>query len=557
MKFAVFEQIKKSLESVKRYALGEIGNVANATVEAVEEIAGELNNKADKPHYITVVIPTEGWQSDDFDYPQYYDIAVEGITENDRTDVILAIESMKTAAECGFCNVTETLEGKIRVRAMSVPKDVITTEIRFNTNCDAVNIEGVTIVELQNGLNQKANVLHSHSADDITGGTISDNIIIQGNLNIANDEKNNKISFQTNNYITMNANNQMEIKAPALNFLVNGTVTHKGVELAKVNFANVTKETIENKLTCKGGFSNVALGENTLKENGIGSKNTAIGANALQKNKGGYDNTAIGSDVLKENIAGNNNTAVGCSVLESNTEGNYNTGVGTDALNANTTGKQNAAFGHNAMQSNTTGEGNTAVGTYALLENTTGKQNTAVGFMSLFGCVSYNNCAGLGYGSQVTGSNQIQLGDSSVTVYAQKAVVTRSDARDKIDIEDSPLGLNFILKLRPCKYRMNSREAYFEKGKKRDFTATNDGSKAGKRPHYGLIAQEVKEAMNELNVDFAGYLDSNIDGGEDVLSLGYTEFIAPMIKAIQEQQRMIEELQKQVDVLKQKINEVV
>ena len=68
MKFAVFEQIKKSLESVKKYALGEIGNVANATVEAVEEIAGELNNKADKPHYITVVIPTEGWQSDDFDY---------------------------------------------------------------------------------------------------------------------------------------------------------------------------------------------------------------------------------------------------------------------------------------------------------------------------------------------------------------------------------------------------------------------------------------------------------------------------------------------------------
>ena len=48
MKFAMFEQIKKSLESVKRYALGEIGNVANATVEAVEEIAGELNNKFDK-----------------------------------------------------------------------------------------------------------------------------------------------------------------------------------------------------------------------------------------------------------------------------------------------------------------------------------------------------------------------------------------------------------------------------------------------------------------------------------------------------------------------------
>ena len=50
MKFAVFEQIKKSLESVKRYALGEIGNVANATVEAVEEIVGELDNKANNSH---------------------------------------------------------------------------------------------------------------------------------------------------------------------------------------------------------------------------------------------------------------------------------------------------------------------------------------------------------------------------------------------------------------------------------------------------------------------------------------------------------------------------
>ena len=106
------------------------------------------------------------------------------------------------------------------------------------------------------------------------------------------------------------------------------------------------------------------------------------------------------------------------------------------------------------------------------------------------------------------------------------------------------------MKLRPRKYRMNSREAYFEQGKERDFTATNDGSKAGKRPHYGLVAQEVKEVMNELNVDFAGYLDSKVDGGEDVLSLGYAEFIAPMIKAIQQQQQIIEQLQKEIELLK-------
>lgn len=212
-------------------------------------------------------------------------------------------------------------------------------------------------------------------------------------------------------------------------------------------------------------------------------------------------------------------------------------------------GSLNAAYGAQALSKNTSGTGNTAIGDSALKENVSSNYNTALGFSALEFLTAYTNCTGLGYDSAVTGSNQVQLGNTSVTVYAQKALVTRSDARDKLDIKDSPLGLNFIMKLRPRKYRMNSREAYFERGK-RDFSAPNDGSKAGKRPHYGLVAQEVKYAMNELDVDFAGYLDSKIDGGEDVLSLGYTEFIAPMIKAIQEQQQLIEQLQKEIVLLK-------
>ncbi len=227
-----------------------------------------------------------------------------------------------------------------------------------------------------------------------------------------------------------------------------------------------------------------------------------------------------------------------------------NTAIGYGTLDKNTTGVSNTAVGYYALPKNTTGINNTAVGSLGLAENTTGCRNTAVGYDALCNLTTYANCTGLGYNSQVTGSNQIQLGDSAVTVYVQKALVTRSDARDKLDIEDSPLGLNFILKLRPRKYRMNSREAYFEEGKERDFTAPNDGSKARKRPHYGLVAQEVKEVMNELGVDFAGYLDSKMDGGEDVLSLGYTEFIAPMIKAMQQQQAIIEQLQKEVEALK-------
>ena len=283
---------------------------------------------------------------------------------------------------------------------------------------------------------------------------------------------------------------------------------------------------------------------------GTGSSNTAVGINTLYKNTTGASNIANGYNALYENTTGYNNTANGYRALYKNTTGYNNTSNGCSALYKNTTGCNNTAVGCNALNLNTTAGGNTAIGYDSLSSNTTGHGNTAIGHLALRSLTTYYNCTGLGANSAVTGSNQVQIGDTSVTVYAQKALVTRSDARDKLDIEDSPLGLNFIMKLRPRKYRMNSREAYFEEGEERDFTAKNDGSKAGKRPHYGLVAQEVKETMNELGIDFAGYLDSKIDGGEDVLSLGYTEFIAPMIKAIQQQQQMIEQLQKEIELLK-------
>lgn len=220
----------------------------------------------------------------------------------------------------------------------------------------------------------------------------------------------------------------------------------------------------------------------------------------------------------------------------------------------------NTAIGDYSFSHNTTGNFNTVMGAFALNSNVTGNNNTAIGYLALSNNTAYSYCTGLGSSAQVTGDRQVQLGGTNDTVYAQKAVVTRSDERDKIDIADSDLGLNFILKLKPRRYKMNPREAYFQTIENtemtsenivtNDYTAPNDGSKARKRPHYGLVAQEVKQAMNELDIDFAGYLDSKVDGGEDVLSLGYTEFIAPMIKAIQQQQEMIEALKKEILFLK-------
>ena len=60
------------------------------------------------------------------------------------------------------------------------------------------------------------------------------------------------------------------------------------------------------------------------------------------------------------------------------------------------------------------------------------------------------------------------------------------------------------------------------------------GSKARTRYHHGLVAQEVAQVIERSGVNFGGYQNHAISGGDDVLSLGYEEFIAPLIKAVQE-----------------------
>lgn len=75
------------------------------------------------PASVSMTIPTTGWETDSNNsvYPKYYDYAVQGITADDRADVIISVASAPTASECGMCPTNETIAGYIRLRAMSVP----------------------------------------------------------------------------------------------------------------------------------------------------------------------------------------------------------------------------------------------------------------------------------------------------------------------------------------------------------------------------------------------------------------------------------------------------
>ena len=54
----------------------------------------------------------------------------------------------------------------------------------------------------------------------------------------------------------------------------------------------------------------------------------------------------------------------------------------------------------------------------------------------------------------------------------------------------------------------------------------------GKRNHYGLIAQEVKEAFGDT--DFGGWVSEDVTDENAMQSLRYDQFISPLVKAVQE-----------------------
>lgn len=167
-------------------------------------------------------------------------------------------------------------------------------------------------------------------------------------------------------------------------------------------------------------------------------------------------------------------------------------------------------------------------------------------------------------------NNLMDLGSSNISyrwrnIYATNGTIQTSDRTKKTNINslEAQKVQAFIHGLNPVSYKMI------------------DGTSG--RTHYGLIAQDVEELMNALNMDssdFAGFIKSpkktikyEDENGtklenpiEEVIeneydyALRYDEFIAPLIKVVQEQQKTIENQQKEIEELKKemkKLQEIV
>jgi hypothetical protein len=280
------------------------------------------------------------------------------------------------------------------------------------------------------------------------------------------------------------------------------------------------------------GQYNTASGSLSLYSNLTGDLNTANGYQSLYANSVGYHNTAVGIRSLYTNTGGYRNTAVGSYALNSNLLGNFNTATGSYAMYSNNMGTHNTSNGYRALYNNTTGAYNTAHGAFALDDSFGGSHNTAIGYNSGPATDLLNNTTALGNGAIPTASNQVRLGNTSVTsIGGQVEWTAFSDGRFKKDIKEDVSGLDFIRQLRPVSYTVD--DVGLNK-----FLQVNDSSSISTQAkgvpvrQTGFIAQEVEALVKK-----SGYVFSGVDAPEnenDPYGIRYSEFVVPLVKAVQE-----------------------
>jgi hypothetical protein len=120
---------------------------------------------------------------------------------------------------------------------------------------------------------------------------------------------------------------------------------------------------------------------------------------------------------------------------------------------------------------------------------------------------------------------------------------TISDQRIKNTIQPIESSINFINKLEPVSYYLSN---FSHEDTLNSVTVDN----TGKRKHFGLIAQDVKKALNDSGYPASEYSLWSSDDLQDENSLqwiSYEEIIPHLVKTVQELSSRVEELESKLN----------
>jgi hypothetical protein len=279
------------------------------------------------------------------------------------------------------------------------------------------------------------------------------------------------------------------------------------------------------------GLKNIGIGTDALSSVTFGNSSVAIGYEALKLYTGFASNVAIGAYALSDLVGNIQNTAIGTNSLQNTTSSN-NTAVGFQSLLNNTTGSSNDAFGAAAGLLLNSGSFNTFLGTQAGSSLTSGNSNVLIGFSGAnpgFLTSGDNNIiiGSLAFPSTPIVNNEITLGNSSNTVLrcAVTSITSLSDSRDKEEVAELAVGLEFVKELNPVSFVWNDR---------------NESGKHGVKD-FGFIAQDLKSTQEKY--EMAETLGLVYEANPEKLEASYGKLIPILVQAIKELSAKVEALE--------------
>lgn len=270
-----------------------------------------------------------------------------------------------------------------------------------------------------------------------------------------------------------------------------------------------------------------------------------IGTIVLEDNTAGNDLTTGTNDIIIGRDAGAKISTAADTILIGHSAGRYaegrqNTHVGCFAGEGNsaTTGsaQYGTGIGFYSLYNVTAGSGNTAVGYKSGELITIGTFNTCVGYSA--GCAfDKTNQTAIGNGALSTGSNEIALGNSSVTSFTcQVGLTVLSDERDKTNV--TTLGekaLLFIDHVVPCCWDWNKRKLR----QTIEETETPD-TKEPVTKGSGFTAQNLLEASKLSGLHLPDLVDTR---NPDRYGVTETKMLPILVKAVQELTARLEVLE--------------
>lgn len=306
-----------------------------------------------------------------------------------------------------------------------------------------------------------------------------------------------------------------------------------------------------------------------------GGDNTACGEQALFYNTTGAENTAVGQLALRENI-GDRNTAFCGFKTATNMDnatcfgtvfpdgGDGTCAISLSSLQSLTNGQYNIAFGSFSAQHVTTGDYNVGIGWLSGSNQTTASLGTSAGDGATFSG-NGNSQASIGYNAVCPAANTIRIGNAANNnnlTGGFGAWQNISDGRLKRAVREDVPGLAFINGLRPVTYRFDVTvyddftglaKRMRDSADVEEYTAYQEASAhASAVRQTGFLAQEVDSLAQAIGYEFSGL--HRPTGPTDHYTIGYEQFVVPLVKAVQEQQGQLTETRAEMEAIRQRLD---